>query len=94
MAAVPEWAPDGENHLLRSTSAVQKIVYSDKKIKIKTFDNDGNQVFRLVSRPKAILINGKLVSQNAKNNFNWRPIGKGGVLKLDYTKGNDIEILF
>jgi hypothetical protein len=30
LGAVPEWAPAGENHLLRSSSVVQNIIYGDK----------------------------------------------------------------
>jgi len=32
LAAVPEWAPAGENHLLRSSSVVQTITYSAKRL--------------------------------------------------------------
>lgn len=38
IASVPEWAPARENHLLRTTSAIQKIKYQDKQILYQTYD--------------------------------------------------------
>jgi hypothetical protein len=40
LASVPEWAPAGENHLLRSTSVVQKISYAANQIVYQTFDKE------------------------------------------------------
>lgn len=88
LAAIPEWAPENENHLLRSTSAVQKIKYADKKIYIKTFDNSGKMVFRLKEKPKSILNNGKPSTE-----MDWKALNTGGVLKIDQ-KGSVIELIF
>jgi hypothetical protein len=33
MGSVPEWAPPNENHLLRSTSVVQKITYAPQEVR-------------------------------------------------------------
>lgn len=84
LAAVPEWSPEDENHLLRSTSAVQKINYKPNEIKIKTFDNEGLMVFRLKSKPKQILVNGVIL----KTGFEWKPLKVGGVLKLSHSYNN------
>jgi hypothetical protein len=46
LAAVPEWSPAGENHLLRSTSVVQKIKYLDKQITYQTYDKDSKRSFK------------------------------------------------
>jgi hypothetical protein len=55
MGAVPEFAPIGENHLLHSTSVVQKITYSDQNIDYRTFDNSATEVLRLTFRPSYVL---------------------------------------
>jgi hypothetical protein len=38
MAAVPEWAPRGENHLLRSTSVVSRIDYGQRRVAWTTYN--------------------------------------------------------
>jgi hypothetical protein len=51
MGAVPEFAPVGENHLLRSTSVVQKVSYGDRAVTYRTFDPAANEVLRLNFKP-------------------------------------------
>jgi hypothetical protein len=95
LAAVPEWAPEGENHMLFSTSIVQSIQYSNSQIDFKVFDNVANVVFRLKSKPKKILINGnQLIGYSAKsqNTWLWEENGQAGVLRISWTGGNSIII--
>ena len=96
MAAVPEWAPAGEDHLLKSTSVIQSIHYKSDKITFNTFDDDSRAILRLASKPKAISLNGKSLKQNKSlemNNWTWTPLDNGGVVKISYSGGNKIEIL-
>jgi hypothetical protein len=51
MGAVPEFAPIGEDHLLRSTSVVQKMAYSSSGIEYQTFDNAATEILRLTFKP-------------------------------------------
>jgi len=95
MAAIPEWAPVGENHLLRSTSVVQKIRYEANKVSFKTFDNHSEVVLRLASNPKSISVSGKIINplnQSGSNDYVWNAFEKGGVLKISYTIGTEVEI--
>ncbi len=54
MGALPELAPMGESHLLRSSSVIQKVTYSPKRISYKTFDSEGTQVMRLNFKPARV----------------------------------------
>ena len=95
MAAIPEWAPSGENHLLRSTSVVQKITYESNKIAFKTFDNRSEVILRLNSKPKTITVSGKPIYQltsSDDNGYQWKKLDKGGVLNLKYTDGSEVLI--
>ena len=47
MGALPDLAPIGENHLLRSTSVVQKVTYQPHHIAYRTFDDAGTEVLRV-----------------------------------------------
>ena len=66
MAAVPEWVPDNENHLLRSSSVVQSIEYSDNLIKYKVFDKQSVEKMKLVKKPLKVLA-GKRELQQVSN---------------------------
>jgi len=54
MGAIPEFAPLGQNHLLRSSSVVKKVKYENKSIAYETFDSDATEVLRLNSAPARI----------------------------------------
>ncbi len=88
MGAVPEWASKDEDHLLRSSSVVQRISYGIQ-IKYRTYDEEADEVFRLVSKPKQILVHGKPVRQTTRlegEGWTWQPMEKGGVLRIKHQK--------
>jgi hypothetical protein len=96
MAAIPEWSPAGEDHLLRSSSVVQSISYQPDKISFTTFDSESDIVMRLTSKPLSVSVNDKkvFVSKNLTGNcWTWSPLGNGGVLRLKYSGGNNIVII-
>jgi hypothetical protein len=56
MAAVPEWAPQHENHILRSTSVVTRVTYGQvESVSWATFDADAVDTLRLASRPTGVV---------------------------------------
>lgn len=59
MAAIPDFAPTRENHLLRSSTVVTHVTYDESGIKYKTFDTEGTEVLRLTSKPAQITADGK-----------------------------------
>jgi hypothetical protein len=95
MAAVPEWAPAGENHLLKSSSVIQRINYGPTQISFTSFDTSSSVTFRLASKPGIITINGKKLEQGkmpGADGWVWTPFTKGGMLKIKYSGGNKVEI--
>jgi len=54
MGAVPDWAPPGEAHLLRSTSIVTHVEYSAARIAWTTFDADATETLRLPTKPTKV----------------------------------------
>jgi len=63
MACLPELAPADADHLLRSTSVVQAILYEPYQISYRTFDADGLQKFRLTFQPAEVIVEKKLLPQ-------------------------------
>lgn len=95
IAAIPEWAPSGENHLLRTSSVVITISYQPSEIGYVTFDNESDEVLRLSAKPKSIALNGKNIKeiQNlTTEGWTWKPLEKGGVLRIKKITGNEIKI--
>ncbi len=55
MAAVPEWAPEHEDHLLRSRSVVTSVDYAQRaRVAWTTFDGDSTETLRLARPPTSV----------------------------------------
>lgn len=97
MAAIPEWAPAGENHLLSSTSIVQKINYDTKRIAYRTFLPASTEVLRLKSLPKQIIVDGKALKYLDKlttgEGWNWEKLKDEGILHINHLNGRNVEII-
>lgn len=94
LAAIPEWVPAG-NHVLKSTSTIQKIRYETNKISFTTFDDQSEVVLRLASMPKSVTVSGKVLNplfQPGGDGYVWKVLDKGGVLKVKYSNGTDVKI--
>ena len=63
MGAVPEFAPAAENHLLRSTSVVQKVSYKERSVAYRTFDPQAGEVLRLNFKPSQVVSGGVALAE-------------------------------
>jgi hypothetical protein len=63
MGALPDLAPVGENHLLRSTSVIQNVTYEPHRVTYHAFDVTGTQVLRLNFKPTRINAGNAVLSQ-------------------------------
>jgi len=82
MGAVPELAPLDQNHLLRSSSVVQKIKYDKHSISYTTFDGDATDVLRLRTPPTRVRVGDtEFHRENSLDHdgFTVRRLPKGGV---------------
>ena len=55
MAALPELAPKGQNHLLGSSSVIQAVSYGRRSVAYRTFDRSSAEVLRLDFRPTRVV---------------------------------------
>ncbi len=95
MAAIPEWAPDGEDHWLSSTSVVQTIRYSPEEISYKTFLPSSTEKFKLTSKPKQVIVDGQVLRKTENldsDGWTWEKLKNGGVLCIKHSKGREILI--
>jgi hypothetical protein len=72
LAAVPEWAPPHENHILYSTTILRDVVYTPNSIRYQAVVPEGVEYFRTSFQPKNIKINGESVK-----NYQIRSLGQG-----------------
>ncbi len=96
MAAASEIAPDNSDHLLRTSSIVSQISYEPSKISYNVFDNSSAELLRLTSKPKKVTVDGsdlKETSQAGSEGWHWQTLQKGGVLQINQSAGNKIEIV-
>jgi hypothetical protein len=96
MASAPQLAPDNADHLLRTTSIIKNIVYRPQKISYATYDNTSKEIFRLTEKPGEVKVNGKALSEATDVNsegWTWQPLAIGGILKVNQSQGNQVEIL-
>lgn len=90
MAAMPQFAPSDEDHLLSSTSVVQGVNYGEK-INYITYDTKGSEVFRLKSKPSNVLFGDKPPTPN--ESFAWQQLDNGGILTVKRTQSRQVTIL-
>jgi hypothetical protein len=65
MGALPEFAPSGQDHVLRSSSVIQKVSYAPRRVAYKTFDPAATQVLRLSFKPARVTSGGKEIALRA-----------------------------
>jgi len=95
MAATPDLAPAGENHLLGSTSVVTSVEYTGSYIRYKTCDRESTEIFRLRAKPSRVM-EGELLLPEAQDiadkGWLWTQLDRGGVLRITKT-GNNVAVL-
>jgi hypothetical protein len=63
LAAVPEWAPPRENHILYSEGVLKNVNYQTTKVKYTATAATGTEYLRLAFRPVSVTLNGMKIAQ-------------------------------
>ncbi len=96
MGAVPEFAPVGEDHVLRSSSVVQKVKYGPRSVEYKTFDAEGTDVLRLSFKPARVTAGGAAIHERGdlrEEGFTLRSLPGGDwAVRLRHTSSGEIRI--
>ncbi len=97
LAAVPEWAPAGESHLLGSTGIVQKISYNENEIAYRTYQLASTEILRMAGLPKQIAVDGKILkrvnSLTTGEGWKWEKLKDGGILRIKHLNGKEVQII-
>jgi hypothetical protein len=96
MAAMPELAPTGQDHLLGSTSVVQAVSYRRGRLDYRTFDRHSVEVLRLSYRPRLIRAGAATLPERNDldaNGYVVRPLAHGDyVVRLRHDRARQIRI--
>jgi hypothetical protein len=65
LGAIPDFAPVGQDHILRSTTPVQKVTYGKKTVLYQTFAAAGLEVMRLSYKPTHVTAGGATLAATA-----------------------------
>ncbi len=79
-AALPEWAPPGENHILYSEGILKNVSYLKNRIEYTASGNNGIEYLRVAFSPKTITENGvrlKLYKNPENSGYSLRNLGDG-----------------
>jgi hypothetical protein len=94
LAAVPEWSPAGENHLLQSTGVIKSISYLPAEIDYQTFDSDATETLRLNFAPTLVTADGQQLQQVSDvSQPGWVFDATTGLLTVHHSGATSIRIV-
>lgn len=79
-AAVPEWAPAKQNHILYSEGILKEVKYAANEIGYNAVSNSGIEFLRLSFKPASISVNGSklsLITAPGKQGYTLKDLGNG-----------------
>jgi len=79
-AAVPEWAPPGEDHILYSKGVLRNVSYVTGQVTYTPTDADGIEYLRLTFPPAAVVVGGVALAERADltaEGYTVRSLGGG-----------------
>jgi hypothetical protein len=95
-AAIPEWAPPRENHILYSEGILRNVRYAEKLVKYTATSDNGVEYLRLSFKPDRVTIDGKDIGAGKilmPNTYLIKNIGNDDyALSIKHTKKCDIQI--
>jgi len=96
MGAIPEFAPVHADHILHSTSVVQKVKYGDGRVQYRAFDNDATEVLRLSFKPARVTTGGVALAERQDTGaagYVVQPLAGGDcVVRVRHTSAGDVVL--
>ena len=101
MAAAPELAPTGQNHLLRSSSILRQIHYSPDRIEYATFDSASLERLRIDFEPARVTAGNQKLKRfksaadiKKRDGYYYEPAGpRAGLLEIHHSGSDMVAII-
>ncbi|MBK8884984.1 MAG: hypothetical protein IPN67_22330 [Bacteroidales bacterium] len=95
-AAIPEWAPSHQDHILYSEGILKEVQYSEKQVKYYATAENGIEYLRLSFKPGTVTISGKEISSGkvlVPDTYTLKKLNKGDyALSVKHSKPGDVII--
>jgi hypothetical protein len=76
-AAMPEWAPPGEDHILYSEGVLADVLYTPGEVRYRACDAVGAEYLRLSYLPTTVTVDGAPLVRSANDGWEARDLGGG-----------------
>jgi hypothetical protein len=97
MGAIPEFAPRGQDHLLRSTSVVTDVQYGQRSLAYQTFRPAATEVLRLSYLPKQVRVGDAAISVRndlKDEGYTVTPLKDGDyIIRIHHKRSETVRIL-
>jgi hypothetical protein len=98
MASIPDWAPAGEAHVLRSSSVLRRPARTPSTLSYSAFDDHGEEILRLPRPPRRVTLDDQEIGPGKTlpiGHYESTPLASGGVrLRLVRARGRQILVDF
>lgn len=96
MGAVPELAPVGVDHILRSSSVAHKVKYAARSVEYRTFDAAATEVLRLSFEPLRVTAGGAALNQRGdtrETGYTIQPLPGGAwIVRVRHVNSGEINL--
>ena|SRR2546427_3380759 len=96
LGAIPELAPVGENHVVRSTSVIQKMRYGNRTVQYRTFLPNATEVLRLNFKPVRVRVGDQMRAERKdllNEGYTVKPLSGGDyVVRVHHVNSGEISI--
>jgi len=96
MGAIPDFAPVGQDHILRSSSVVQTVKYGNRSVEYRTFDASARDVLRLGFKPQQVTAGGAPLAERGDlktQGYTLQPLTSGDwILRIMHSSSGDVSI--
>jgi hypothetical protein len=95
MGALPDLAPIAENHILRSSSVIQKVNYAPHRITYRTFDQEGTAILRLNFKPAKITAGSSMLDERKdlqESGYTLQAIGSDYIVQVKHRGSAEIVV--
>ncbi|MDX2056030.1 MAG: hypothetical protein SFV15_26750 [Polyangiaceae bacterium] len=86
LTSVPEWAPNTESHILRSSTILREVVYEADSVAYKAFDACGKERLKLAFQPMRVVSG----SQELKT---WHFDAQSQILEIERSGCSSVRVL-
>ncbi len=93
MGAVPAWAPNGESHIIESTSVVKSVTYAAGSVDYTTADESSIERLKVNFVPQSVSVNGVSLPARADvSAAGWVYDSASGLLQIRHDTGTQVHL--